>query len=387
MHASFASTSTFRRSFSLTILPILALLLVFSFGCAQKNNNKFTYRPKPVSPYSANQKRVNNILKTAFSQLGNPYRYGGNTPETGFDCSGFVGWVYKQFGVSLPRSSRAMMTAGVPIEKEDLRPGDLVFFNYGYSHVGIYTGDNKYIHSPRTGKSITESDLNGRGRKEHFVGARRVIDNQGITSISERLKTEWIAQSRHQARLALEKANPKRGQIQVASSRQKPTTQAKKSSRASGSVVNIKVASGDTLVGLAKKYGVTTAELEAANNLRNRHKLKLGQTINVPQKATKKANQTAKATQATKKSSLTAKATPADKKVTQTAKKATQADKNLTAKVSDKTKTKAKVSTKSQAKSKAKSQASSKKSVTKKTLAKKSATNTSAKSGVKLKAR
>jgi LysM repeat protein len=261
--------------FKLTNALFLVFLLFFAFGCSQKP--KTAYRPQPLTnPYNVNQNRVNNILKTAFSQLGVPYRYGGNTPETGFDCSGFVGWVYKQYGVSLPRSSRDMMAVGQPIDKEDLRPGDLVFFNYGYSHVGIYTGDDKYIHSPRTGKTITESDLNGRGRKERFVAARRIIDNQGISTISERLKTEWIGQSRLQANLALNEKAARRGSTPIAAKSQ-PNTFA--------STKKIKVVSGDTLVDLARKHGVTTAELVAANRLSNKHKLKLGQVLAVPVKA------------------------------------------------------------------------------------------------------
>ncbi|MDR1577466.1 MAG: C40 family peptidase [Deltaproteobacteria bacterium] len=282
MNASFPSRSAINRSFCFAFLPLLAGLTLFAFGCA-KNNANNAYRP--TNPYSANETRVNNILKTAFSQMGNPYRYGGVTPETGFDCSGFVGWVYKQYGVTLPRSSRAMMTVGSPISKAELRPGDLVFFNYGISHVGIYTGDNKYIHSPRTGKSITESNLNGLGRKEKFVAARRIIDNQGITTISENLKTEWIAQSRHQARLALdEKAKQQRGQTALAATRLKANQPAKNNVRNFGSSIKIIVVSGDTLEGLAKKHGLTIKELAAANNLRNKHQLSLGQILSMPPK-------------------------------------------------------------------------------------------------------
>ena len=65
-----------------------------------------------------NQRRVDDILEPAFSQIGNPYRYGGSAPETGFDCSGFVGWVYGQYGVSLPRSSRDMLAVGDPVDRD-----------------------------------------------------------------------------------------------------------------------------------------------------------------------------------------------------------------------------------------------------------------------------
>ncbi len=149
---------------------------------------------------TANHRSVNRILQTAFSQVGTPYRYGGNKPETGFDCSGFVGWVYGQYNVRLPRSSGDMMAKGTTVPRKELRPGDLVFFGRKkrITHVGIYTGDNKYIHSPSTGKRIQESSLDDRGRGEYYVGARRVINNEGVTSIDEALKRTWVAQARRQ---------------------------------------------------------------------------------------------------------------------------------------------------------------------------------------------
>jgi LysM repeat protein len=225
-------------------------------------------------------------MKAAFSQVGVPYRYGGSSPETGFDCSGFVSWVYKQYGVNLPRSSRDMLGAGTPIEKADLRPGDLVFFNYGYSHVGIYTGNNKYIHSPRTGKSIEESDLNGRGRGDHYVGARRVIDNRGVNNISEGLKAEWVRQSRQQTTLALNDRAATRHTGAKANYGTKRSAPAKGTQGASRkSPGTHKVANGDTLYDLSKRYGVSTSDILAYNNMSNGNKLRLGQTIKIPGKA------------------------------------------------------------------------------------------------------
>jgi len=117
------------------------------------------------------------ILKTAFSQVGRPYRFGGTSPQTGFDCSGFVGWVYGQSGIQLPRSSREMISQGQAVARPELVPGDLVFFGRKKSvtHVGIYTGNNRYIHSPRRGKSIQESSLDDRARGEYYFGARRLL--------------------------------------------------------------------------------------------------------------------------------------------------------------------------------------------------------------------
>ncbi|MDR1870702.1 MAG: C40 family peptidase [Deltaproteobacteria bacterium] len=346
---------TITRLRPLAFLSLLAIPLIFTFGCAQKNNTAYRYNPSAnPSPYKINQNRVDNIMKTAFSQVGVPYRYGGSSPETGFDCSGYVSWVYKNHGISLPRSSRDMMAVGEPIAKEDLRPGDLVFFNYGYSHVGIYTGDDKYIHSPRTGKTITESSLNGRGRKERFVAARRIINNQGITTISERLKAEWIGQSRQQAQLTLKEKTNRRDTTTLTASSKKTT--AKTASQ------KIKVKNGDTLVTLAKKHKVTVGELVAANRLPNKHKLKLGQTLVIPVKA-----------------SVTTKTNVAKKSKDDKVAKSTKSNKaasNLTAKAKSSKKTEVKASSsdrKTKAKTAAKSSAKSK--TVKKTSAKASKTN------------
>jgi cell wall-associated NlpC family hydrolase len=116
----------------------------------------------------------------AVSLVGSPYRLGGTSPETGVDCSGFVGHVFKQAaGVVLPRDSRAMSEAAQPLAQNELRPGDLVFFNTlnrPFSHVGIYLGDDRFVHasSSRTG-SVMVSNLSDRYWRERFDGARRVV--------------------------------------------------------------------------------------------------------------------------------------------------------------------------------------------------------------------
>jgi cell wall-associated NlpC family hydrolase len=116
----------------------------------------------------------------AVSLVGSPYRLGGTSPETGVDCSGFVRHVFKQAaGVVLPHDSRAISQAAQPLAQNELRPGDLVFFNTlnrAFSHVGIYLGDDRFVHasSSRTG-SVMVSNLNDRYWRERFDGARRVV--------------------------------------------------------------------------------------------------------------------------------------------------------------------------------------------------------------------
>lgn len=144
------------------------------------------------------------VLKTAFSQVGKPYRYGGSKPETGFDCSGFVKWVYSQYNIGLPRSSGDMMAAGTSISRKDLKPGDLVFFGKKkrITHVGIYTGDNKYIHSPRAGKTIQESSLDDRARGEYYAGARRLLKHDGRAVSNNDQKSIWVEQAEREMAMA-----------------------------------------------------------------------------------------------------------------------------------------------------------------------------------------
>jgi len=105
---------------------------------------------------------VKTVLQRAFSLLGTPYRWGGSSPESGFDCSGLVGYVFRTIGIDLPRVSRAMADEGTKVASRDaLAEGDLVFFGKrGHiDHVGIYIGEGKFLHAPRTGRDVTVSSL------------------------------------------------------------------------------------------------------------------------------------------------------------------------------------------------------------------------------------
>ena len=119
------------------------------------------------------------LVGNAMGYLGVRYRYGGTSPETGFDCSGFVRATFeKAFGRVLPRRAADQAAATETIAKEELRPGDLVFFNTmrrAFSHVGIYIGEGKFIHSPRTGSSVRVDNMDSSYWSSRFNGARRVI--------------------------------------------------------------------------------------------------------------------------------------------------------------------------------------------------------------------
>ena len=113
------------------------------------------------------------VVGVALSQLGTPYVWAGSAPG-GFDCSGLVMWAYAQVGVSLPHSSYAQYSAGVPVSRDQLQPGDLVFFD-GLGHVGIYIGGDQFVHAPHTGDVVKISSLSESWYAATFVGARRIL--------------------------------------------------------------------------------------------------------------------------------------------------------------------------------------------------------------------
>jgi cell wall-associated NlpC family hydrolase len=125
--------------------------------------------------------RASNLVVNAMGFLGVPYKRGGNSAETGFDCSGFVRAMYEQtVGLLLPRRADQQAAATQVIDKNELKPGDLVFFNTmrrNFSHVGIYVGNNKFIHAPRSGAEIRVEDMGVAYWARRFNGARRVADS------------------------------------------------------------------------------------------------------------------------------------------------------------------------------------------------------------------
>ena len=136
--------------------------------------------------------RTGDLVSTAIGFLGIPYLRGGNSAETGFDCSGFVRAIYKEtIGLVLPRSADQQANATQKIDKSELKPGDLVFFNTmkrTFSHVGIYLGDNKFIHSPRSGASVRIEDMRIPYWNVRFDGARRVQSATMDASLLQTLK-------------------------------------------------------------------------------------------------------------------------------------------------------------------------------------------------------
>ena len=121
--------------------------------------------------------RIKTVLQRAFALLGTPYRWGGSSPDAGFDCSGLVGYVFRSIGIDLPRVSRAMADEGTKVASRDaLAEGDLVFFGKrGHiDHVGIYVGEGKFVHAPRTGRDVTVSSLTSGYWAQKYLEARRL---------------------------------------------------------------------------------------------------------------------------------------------------------------------------------------------------------------------
>ena len=147
------------------------------------DTGRLTAWPADAAPSPAPHDRRGIVLADAEQLVGTRYRYGGSTPERGFDCSGFVQWVFSRQGIELPRTSRAMSKSGVRIaaRRAVLLPGDLLFFaeqNAAISHVAIYAGDGRIIHASSGQGVVRYDDLDsarGEWFRRHVVRARRVI--------------------------------------------------------------------------------------------------------------------------------------------------------------------------------------------------------------------
>ncbi|ETF08897.1 C40 family peptidase [Pseudomonas moraviensis] len=163
----------------LTLILCAALLS----ACASR-----TPPPAPVvrapivfGPSQAFSPVAEDVLFRALGLVGTPYRWGGNTPDSGFDCSGLIGFVYRDAaGISLPRSTREMIVMQAPnVGKEGLQTGDLIFFatNGGsqVSHAGIYVGEGRFVHAPATGGTVKLDSLSKAYWQKAYLSAKRVL--------------------------------------------------------------------------------------------------------------------------------------------------------------------------------------------------------------------
>jgi len=148
------------------------LALVIPLGCSTVPPELPKAETAPVG-----EKRAEALLQTLLA-LGLDYRNGGNSPETGFDCSGLVAHVFREaYGIRLPQNARAQSQYGARVSLAELRAGDLVFYNTlnrSFSHVGIYLGDGRFVHAPKTGAQIRIEPIRSSYWMKRFDGARRI---------------------------------------------------------------------------------------------------------------------------------------------------------------------------------------------------------------------
>ncbi|MDZ7656130.1 MAG: C40 family peptidase [Sulfurimicrobium sp.] len=158
----------------------IVIFLTASSALAQEGSE---IAPAPESTTSTLETRhlagVTDMLNYAMNLIGVNYKYGGNQPATGFDCSGYVSHVFRQMaGLSLPHNALAMSRVGKKISPDELKPGDLVFFNTlkrSFSHVGIYVGNNRFIHAPSSGGGVEVASMQEKYWVQRFNGARRLL--------------------------------------------------------------------------------------------------------------------------------------------------------------------------------------------------------------------
>lgn len=130
--------------------------------------------PYPRAPGKPKSKpKGERAARIALQAVGVPYRWAGESPATGFDCSGLVRWAYGHVGVDLPHSSYALYRVGRRVAMSKLTPGDLIFFE-SLGHVGIYVGKGRMVHAPQTGRSVQVVTLSASGYGQRAIGARRV---------------------------------------------------------------------------------------------------------------------------------------------------------------------------------------------------------------------
>ena len=133
---------------------------------------------------SGSQDEAGDLIMNAMSLIGLSYRFGGNSPTQGLDCSGFMQYIFKRsMGITLPRTSAEMATVGQQVDRANLKPGDMVFFGSGgrVSHVGMYIGNDRFIHAPRTGRDIEITSMNGTYWENRYITARRVDRSSRFT--------------------------------------------------------------------------------------------------------------------------------------------------------------------------------------------------------------
>jgi cell wall-associated NlpC family hydrolase len=164
---------------------VLGLAGIVAAGCASTPAPAASPSPFPLAPVTAHTReavspaaRAAALLDTAMALRGTRYHAGGDTPASGFDCSGFVHYVFRQQAIDLPRTVSDLVTVGHRVARGDIRPGDLVFFHTtgkGPSHVGIAVDGTQFVHAPDNGAVVRVERLDAQYWKQRYAGTRRVL--------------------------------------------------------------------------------------------------------------------------------------------------------------------------------------------------------------------
>lgn len=176
-----------------TLLSLTILLASTQFALAAEPRDPVAAAPAAgqQSGLSAYTTAAEELVDEALSYLGIRYRFGGTSPSTGLDCSGLVLNVFRNaVGLNLPRTASEMATLGDKIGRQELKPGDLVFFNTmrrAFSHVGIYLGDGKFVHAPASGGKVRVENMSAQYWAQRFNGARRLVDEHDTLQDAARM--------------------------------------------------------------------------------------------------------------------------------------------------------------------------------------------------------
>ena len=163
-----------------TFLLSITVVLLCSTGVARSAEQFPSVSDEP-SFFERYTNSAQDLILKGLELVGINYRRGGTNPDSGLDCSGFVQVVFRDsIGKLLPRTAKEQSEVGNVVDKDELKPGDLVFFNTmrrAFSHVGIYLGDNRFMHSPRTGAEVRVEDMSQSYWVKRYNGARRIVDH------------------------------------------------------------------------------------------------------------------------------------------------------------------------------------------------------------------
>ena len=161
------STRSRSRLFPFALAVVVAGIAAAPAGAVYDESTRG--RNAPVPPPTRGERAV----KAALAAVGTPYRWGGESPATGFDCSGLVRWAYGRVGVELPHNSYALYSEGRRVRETRMETGDILFFE-GLGHVGLYLGNGRMVHSPETGRNVEVVRLETTNYGARLIGARRV---------------------------------------------------------------------------------------------------------------------------------------------------------------------------------------------------------------------